>query len=174
METLSFNDLLMRIHPAASRIVKLSEVTPSIYIVFDLLVDAKGAKLAGLPLTERRQALEAFAKRYFDNPTRSLLKISPTTNKIAVARKWFHMGTGLDGIVAKRDDLPYQTGKRTGMLKIKTQRTADCVVGGFRYLEKAPRRVSSPRAIRRKRKSGSRGIHVVDSRRRPPIPYRKA
>ncbi len=62
--------------------------------------------------------------------------MSPITNDIALARKWFHMGVGLDGIVAKRDDLPYQTGERTGMQKIKKQRTADCVVGGFRYLEK--------------------------------------
>ena len=58
------------------------------------------------------------------------------TDDLAVARKWFHMGVGLDGIVAKREDLPYQTGERTGMQKIKKQRTADCVVGGFRYLEK--------------------------------------
>ena len=60
------------------------------------------------------------------------------TDNVAVARKWFHMGVGLDGIVAKRDDLPYQTGERTGMQKIKKRRTADCVVGGFRYLEKEP------------------------------------
>jgi ATP-dependent DNA ligase len=64
------------------------------------------------------------------------LQLSPFTKDIAMARKWFHMGVGLDGIVAKRDDLPYQSGKRTGMQKIKKQRTADCVVGGFRYLEK--------------------------------------
>jgi ATP-dependent DNA ligase len=64
------------------------------------------------------------------------LQLSPFTKDIAMARKWFHMGADLDGIVAKRDDLPYQSGKRTGMQKIKKQRTAECVVGGFRYLEK--------------------------------------
>jgi ATP-dependent DNA ligase len=66
------------------------------------------------------------------------VRLSPTTHDVAVARQWFHMGVGLDGIVAKRDDLPYQTGERAGMLKIKKQRAADCVVGGFRYLEKKP------------------------------------
>src|SRR4029077_6834033 len=66
------------------------------------------------------------------------LSLSPVTDDLAVARKWFHMGVGLDGIVAKRKDLPYQSGERTGMQKIKRQRTADCVVGGFRYLEKEP------------------------------------
>jgi len=64
------------------------------------------------------------------------MRLSPVTRNIEVARKWFRMGVGLDGIVAKRDDLPYQTGERTGMQKIKKQRTAVCVVGGFRYLEK--------------------------------------
>jgi ATP-dependent DNA ligase len=60
------------------------------------------------------------------------------TDDVKEAVKWFHMGTGLDGIVAKRKDLPYQSGERSGMQKIKKQRTADCVVGGFRYLEKKP------------------------------------
>lgn len=131
---LSFDDLLMRIHPAASRIRKLSQSTPCIFIVFDLLVDASGKKLVNLPLRDRRSALEQFAKKLLrGNKT---TRLSPSTKDIAVARKWFHMGIGLDGIVAKRDDLAYQTGERTGMQKIKKQRTADCVVGGFRYLEK--------------------------------------
>jgi ATP-dependent DNA ligase len=133
---LSFDDLLMRIHPAASRIKKLSQSTPCIFIVFDLLVDAAGKKLVNLPLRDRRRALEEFVTKFLrGNKT---MQLSPSTKDIAVARKWFHMGTGLDGIVAKRDDLTYQTGKRTGMQKIKKQRTADCVVGGFRYLEKKP------------------------------------
>ncbi|HEY6467246.1 MAG TPA: ATP-dependent DNA ligase [Candidatus Acidoferrales bacterium] len=131
---LSFDDLLMRIHPAASRIEKLSKATPCLYIVFDLLVDADGKNLAKLPLRERRLALEQFARRVFHGS--GGVKLSPVTKDIEVARKWFHMGVGLDGIVAKRDDMTYQTGKRTGMQKIKKQRTADCVVGGFRYLEK--------------------------------------
>ena len=131
---LSFDDLLMRIHPAASRIQKLSESTPSKFIVFDLLVDDKGKSLVGLPLQERRKKLEIFFKSFTND--KGLLELSPVTNDLSKARKWFHMGVGLDGIVAKRKDLPYQSGERTGMQKIKTQRTADCVVGGFRYLEK--------------------------------------
>jgi ATP-dependent DNA ligase len=131
---LSFDDLLMRIHPALSRIEKLSKETPCAFIVFDLLVAADGKGLVDSPLRERRRALESFARKFMKSNER--LQLSPMTKDIAMARKWFHMGVGLDGIVAKRDDLPYQTGKRTGMEKIKKQRTADCVVGGFRYLEK--------------------------------------
>jgi ATP-dependent DNA ligase len=133
---LSFDDLLQRIHPAASRVLKLSQETPCVFIVFDLLVDEKGRSLMKLPLRDRRKALEAFANKYLDQD--GTVRLSPTTADIALARKWFHMGVGLDGIMAKRNDLPYQPGERTGMQKIKTQRTADCVVGGFRYLEKKP------------------------------------
>jgi ATP-dependent DNA ligase len=131
---LSFDSLLMRIHPAESRVRKLSLETPSVYIVFDLLVDENGKDLTKLPLRERRKRLEGFAKKYLTE--NGPIRLSPMTDDLAVARKWFHMGVGLDGIVAKRDDLPYQSGNRTGMQKIKKQRTADCVVGGFRYLEK--------------------------------------
>ena len=131
---LSFDDLLMRIHPAESRIRKLSEATPCVLIVFDLLVDEQGKSLIGLPLGDRRRKLESFAKKYFKK--NELIRMSPMTRDLSLARKWFHMGVGLDGIVAKRADLSYQSGKRTGMQKIKKQRTADCVVGGFRYLEK--------------------------------------
>jgi ATP-dependent DNA ligase len=133
---LSFDELLMRIHPAGSRVLKLSQEHPSVFIVFDLLVGEKGKSLVKMPLEKRREKLERLAKSYFgENPAISL---SPVTDDLSVARKWFHMGVGLDGIVAKRKDLPYQTGERTGMQKIKKQRTADCVVGGFRYLEKKP------------------------------------
>jgi len=131
---LSFDDLLMRIHPAISRIAKLSQATPAVYIVFDLLVDERGRNLVLKNLRERRAALESFAKKFLKDG--GTINLSPVTDSVAVARKWFHMGVGLDGVVAKRQDLPYQTGKRTGMQKIKKQRTADCVVGGFRYLEK--------------------------------------
>ena len=133
---LSFDDLLMRIHPAASRVLKLSKQSPCVFIVFDLLVDDKGRSLIKIPLRERRKALEAFAHRFFDE--NATIRLSPVTDEIAIARKWFRMGLGLDGIIAKRTDLAYQTGERTGMQKIKKQRTADCVVGGFRYLEKKP------------------------------------
>jgi ATP-dependent DNA ligase len=133
---LSFDELLMRIHPAASRVLKLSDEHPCVFIVFDLLVDEKGKSLVALPLEKRRKQLERLAKSYLD--AHSTISLSPVTTDLAAARKWFHMGVGLDGIVAKRKDLPYQTGERTGMQKIKKQRTADCVVGGFRYLEKKP------------------------------------
>lgn len=131
---LSFDDLLMRIHPAESRIRKLSQETPGVYIVFDLLAGANGKPLVSDTLQARRQELEKFAKEYLKKS--KLIRLSPVTRELATARKWFHMGVGLDGIVAKRTDLGYQSGLRTGMQKIKKQRTADCVVGGFRYLEK--------------------------------------
>jgi ATP-dependent DNA ligase len=127
---LSFDNLLMRIHPAESRILKLSHETPCVFIVFDLLVDEHGKPLIAEPLRERRRKLETFAKKYFRK--NGLVRLSPMTSDLSLARKWFHMGVGLDGIVAKREDLSYQSGKRTGMLKIKKQRTADCVVGCFR------------------------------------------
>lgn len=134
--SLSFDHLLMRIHPAASRILKLSKETPSVMVVFDLLANEQGEALVKQPLTARRKQLEAFARKYFKNS--QTVRLSPATCDLAVARKWFRMNVALDGVIAKQLDLPYQTGKRTGMQKIKRQRTADCVVGGFRYLEKRP------------------------------------
>jgi ATP-dependent DNA ligase len=133
---LSFDDLLQRIHPAASRIRKLSLETPAQLIVFDLLVDDKGKSLVKLPLTERRDRLEAFASRYLErNP---VVRLSPATTEMTVVRKWFKaVGSGLDGVIAKRLDMPYMSGDRTGMVKVKHRRTADCIVGGFRYAEKA-------------------------------------
>ncbi len=138
---LSFDQLLMRIHPAASRIERLSQLTPCVYIVFDLLVDDKGKSVFDLPLTDRRQELEKFFLKYVQSNKRAAsptLRLSPVTDDFDQARKWFHMGVALDGVIAKRRDLPYQSGTRTGMQKIKRLRTADCVVGGFRYLEKQP------------------------------------
>ena len=129
----SFDDLLQRIHPAASRIAKLAEAVPAVYIVFDCLADA-GARLTDRPLGERRKALETFARRNFKN--RGELKLSPLTHDLKRAQAWFRkVGGDLDGIVAKRLDLPYRSGERDGMRKIKKIRTADCVVGGFRYAE---------------------------------------
>jgi ATP-dependent DNA ligase len=133
---LSFDDLLARIHPAATRIEKLSHSTPAQYLVFDLLVDDRGENVVRLPLSERRERLQSFAAEFI--PRKSPIRLSPVTADLKQARKWFHVGTELDGIVAKRLDLPYTSGQRTGMQKIKKQRTADCVVGGFRYLEKRP------------------------------------
>lgn len=133
-EALSFNQLLMRIHPAPSRIKKLSETSPCLFIVFDLLVDENGQSLVERPLSDRRKELETFSERHLVR--NGMIRLSPVTTDLTVAKKWFHMGVALDGVVAKKTDLPYQSGNRTGMEKIKKQRTADCVVGGFRYLEK--------------------------------------
>jgi ATP-dependent DNA ligase len=132
----SFDRLLMRIHPAASRVEMLSRETPCVFIVFDLLVDDKNKAIVNEPLEIRRRSLERFVARYLR--LNSTIRLSPVTLDLAVARKWFHMGIALDGVIAKRRDLPYQSGERTGMLKIKRHRTADCVVGGFRYLENKP------------------------------------
>lgn len=131
----SFDNLLQRIHPAASRIAKLSKETPASLVVFDLLVDERRRVIADQPLRERRPALEAFAERYF--PGNERIQLSPATCDVAKAREWLaSVGVKLDGVVAKRLDLPYQTGNREGMVKVKNMRTADCVVGGFRYAAK--------------------------------------
>jgi ATP-dependent DNA ligase len=128
----SFDDLLMRIHPAASRIKKLSLETPAKLIVFDLLVDDRGKSLVDLPLKERRKKLDAFAKKYFAK-NRSI-ELSPCTSDIKIAKDWLRgAGVDLDGVIAKQIDMPYQSGNRQGMVKVKRLRTADCVVGGFRY-----------------------------------------
>jgi ATP-dependent DNA ligase len=133
----SFDALLQRIHPAASRVAKLSKETPAWLIVFDLLVDADGEPLTELPLERRRLRLEAFAQKYF--PKGGGIRLSPATTKLAEARKWLERGGAtLDGVIAKRRDLPYQAGDRSGMQKIKNYRSADCVVGGFRYNEGKP------------------------------------
>ena len=129
---LSFDQLLQRIHPAESRIRKLSVEYPASLIVFDLLVDANGKLLADKPLTDRRAALEAFAKKQLKGAPR--IALSPATRSIAQVRKWFaKVGGALDGVIAKRAGLAYQSDNRDGMVKVKRKRTADCVVGGFRY-----------------------------------------
>lgn len=131
-ETFSFDDLLQRIHPAASRVNKLSQQTPALFIAFDLLVTAKDKELSMQPLSKRRPALEAFAKAQFGSDLN--FRLSPATTSFATARKWLaRSGGGSDGVIAKRLDLPYQAGNRDGMQKIKKFRSADCVVGGFRY-----------------------------------------
>ena len=131
-DRLSFDDLLLRIHPAESRIRKLAAETPAAYIAFDLLSDDKGKALVARPLEERRGKLESFARRYFKG--KKGIFLSPATRDEARAKEWFRMvGGGLDGIVAKALDVDYRSGERSGMQKIKVLRTADCVVGGFRY-----------------------------------------
>ena len=127
----SFDDLLQRIHPAASRVKKLAAETPSLLIVFDLLAEGK-EDLTAEPLSARRKRLEAFAKKNLAG--HESIRLSPATADMADAKQWLkQVGATLDGIVAKRRDLPYQSGNRLGMQKIKNFRSADCVVGGFRY-----------------------------------------
>jgi ATP-dependent DNA ligase len=129
---LSFDDLLQRIHPAASRVAKLSQQHPVQFVLFDLLVNDRGTSLVDQPFLKRRAALEVFTTKYLKGDSGYVL--SPTTNEIPVARGWLKSMRGqLDGVVAKRLDIPYLSGERA-MQKIKTLRTADCVVGGFRYL----------------------------------------
>jgi len=133
----SFDDLLQRIHPAASRVQKLAGETPALVIVFDLLADTDGHPLVHLPLRERRRKLEDFAHRYLINKQR--VRLSPATTKLSEAKRWLKdVGAVLDGIIAKRSDLDYRSGERSGMQKIKNYRSADCVVGGFRYNEGKP------------------------------------
>jgi len=130
----SFDDLLQRIHPAASRVKRLATETPALLIVFDLLLAADGQPLTKKPLAIRRKMLEDFARKYLRD--QKSIWLSPATSKIAVARKWLkQVGANLDGIIAKRRDAPYESGNRHGMQKIKNYRSADCVVGGFRYNE---------------------------------------
>jgi ATP-dependent DNA ligase len=128
--TLSFDALQMRIHPAESRVRKLAEETPATLILFDMLLAPSGASLLGEPFTARRDALDAF---YAGAGAPPRLKLSPFTRKRKEAQKWLdHAGGALDGVVAKRLDGAYEPGIRA-MLKVKLLRTADCVVGGFRY-----------------------------------------
>jgi ATP-dependent DNA ligase len=132
---LSFDELLLRIHPAASRVRTLAAEHPAMLIVFDLLVDEEGRSRVHEPLSERRAALEAFATRYLAGA--GSVRLSPATTAERTVKRWYaSVGSALDGVVAKRRDLPYQTGERTGMQKLKQKRTADCVVGGFRYASK--------------------------------------
>jgi ATP-dependent DNA ligase len=139
---LSFDDLLMRIHPAATRIKKLSVDTPARLLVFDLLVDGRGTDLTGLPMSDRRPRLDAFMARA---GTSSLLELSPASTDRAEAERWMkeYGVLGCDGVMAKLAAEPYHSGDRDAMQKIKRMRTADCVVGGFRYASKDPAAIGS-------------------------------
>ena len=131
---LSFDALLQRIHPAASRVTKLAAETPALLIVFDLLAGDDGRAQTSLLLPQRREKLEAFARKYLRNAKR--IRLSPVTASLAQAKRWLTSRSAtLDGIIAKRRDMPYRSGDRSGMQKIKNYRSADCVVGGFRYGE---------------------------------------
>jgi ATP-dependent DNA ligase len=129
-DTLSFDALQMRLHPAESRIRKLSVETPAILVLFDMLMTPDEDSLLDVPLVERRAALESFFDSVDEEPA---LRLSPYTRKAKEARQWLaKAGGALDGVIAKQTDGPYVVGERA-MLKVKRLRTADCVVGGFRY-----------------------------------------
>jgi ATP-dependent DNA ligase len=128
---MTFDALQARLHPAASRIRRLSQETPARLIVFDMLVGPDGSPVAALPLTERRTALEAFGETA---AIAGKLVVTPCTRDLAQATQWLDDfdRDGRDGVVAKRLDGKYLSGERA-MIKVKRLRTADCVVGGFRY-----------------------------------------
>lgn len=128
---LSFDELQLRLHPAASRVAKLVKAHPAKYIVFDLLAQ-NGQALLKHSLSDRRRLLERFARLNFRSAKH--LRLSPATTDHGTASKWFKKtGGDLDGVVAKRLDAAYASGERTAVVKVKQIRTADCVVGGFRY-----------------------------------------
>jgi len=125
---LDFDALQQRLHPAASRVAKLAIETPASFVAFDLLAE-RGKSLVDRPQHERRARLEALLA-----DARPPLYLTPATLDGDVATRWLREfeGAGLDGVIAKPLDAPYQPGKRA-MLKIKHARTADCVVAGFRW-----------------------------------------
>ncbi|MEV7176608.1 ATP-dependent DNA ligase [Kitasatospora sp. NPDC093679] len=130
---LRFEELLERIHPAASRVRTLAERTPASFVAFDLLA-LDDTALAERPLAERRSALESALAG-----ARAPVHLAPAVTDIELARTWFaqYEGAGLDGVVAKPLDGPYAAGERT-LFKIKHQRTADCVLAGYREHKSGP------------------------------------
>ena len=130
-DALSFEALQMRLHPAESRVRRLAGETPAELMLFDLL-ELGGTSLTAEPLSKRREALETF----FAANAVPGLQLSPVTRSRDVALRWLkRSGGALDGVIAKRLELEYRSGERA-MIKVKQQRTADCVVGDFRYAEK--------------------------------------
>lgn len=129
-QALSFDALQMRLHPSAKRIAKLADETPAVLVLFDLLAEGK-SDFTAKALPQRRAALEKLVARFGDNDR---LRLSPFTCARAMALKWLaQAGRGtLDGVIAKPLDGPYAGGERA-MVKVKNLKTADCVVGGFRY-----------------------------------------
>ena len=130
----SFDALLQRIHPAASRVQRLAEETPATLVLFDILADARGTDLTTHPLADRRARLEQFASRVL-RAAGERIELSPATTSLDDARRWLAGHEGTDGVVAKRLDGAYRCGERA-MRKVKRIRTADCVVGGFRWASK--------------------------------------
>jgi len=128
----SFADLQQRLHPAESRIRRLAAETPATYVVFDMLEAPGGRDLRSWPLERRHAKLEAFLQRYGSDR----LTGTPGTGDRAAAEAWLKGGL-IEGVVAKRLDGAYAEGERA-MVKVKQARTADCVVGGFRYASGSP------------------------------------
>jgi ATP-dependent DNA ligase len=127
---LSFDALQMRLHPAQSRIDRLAGETPATLMLFDCLLTKPRQPLLASPFAQRREALEGFFHTIGEARG---LALTPFTHELHKAKQWLKgRHASLDGVVAKRLDLPYRPGERA-MLKIKRRRTADCVVGGFRY-----------------------------------------
>ena len=127
-KAISFDALQLRLHPAESRVRKLAAETPAMFMAFDCLAFAK-TMLAARPLRERRAALEQLVAKEAE----PMLLLSPATADRDKALGWLERGGGaLDGVIAKRIDQPYRPGERA-MVKVKQRRTADCVIGGFRY-----------------------------------------
>jgi ATP-dependent DNA ligase len=140
---LDFDAILQRIHPAASRIKRLSVETPARMLCFDLLVDGNGESLLDESLHERKEKLKQLFKSYVGrSPT---VELSPFSNDLKQADAWMHdlASYGCDGVMAKLADEPYHSGDRDGMVKIKRMRTADCIVGGFRFATKKESGVGS-------------------------------
>ena len=128
-ESADFDALLQRIHPAESRVRKLSRETPASYVIFDLLVE-NASTLYEQKLRARRERLESFIEQNFDGD--QTIRISPATDDPELAQRWLEGSLArLDGVIAKRD-VPYAVGSRDAVVKIKRSYTADCVVGGFR------------------------------------------
>jgi ATP-dependent DNA ligase len=137
-DRLDFDMLQQRIHPAASRVKMLSETTPARFVAFDLLA-LDDTDFTARPFSERRAALEdALAS------AAPPIHLTPTTTDRAVAERWFDQfeGAGLDGVVAKPTDGVYEPDKRV-MFKVKHERTADCVVAGYRVHKSGPDRIGS-------------------------------
>jgi ATP-dependent DNA ligase len=130
---LDFEALLLRIHPAASRVKLLAQESPASFVAFDLLALGDD-DLRDRPLAERREKLEGALRE-----ARPPVHLTPATVDRALAQDWFSRfeGAGLDGVVAKQLDSTYQPGKRA-MVKVKHARTADCVVAGFRWHKNGP------------------------------------
>ena len=130
---LDFDALQMRLHPAASRVAKLAAETPSSFVAFDILAEGEH-DLRPRPQSERRARLETVL-----SGVDGRVHLTPCSRDRAVAEDWFNRfeGAGLDGVIAKHESTAYQPGKRV-MIKVKHTRTADCVVGGFRWHKCGP------------------------------------